>query len=386
MRKLEADIKQLEISDDQPSEIPKHNLSPPPGKEMKETINRQGNKGTPYAAITNSIIIECDKEYGMYEYDVRFKPALDAVRSRHACLRKMADTIGTIRNYDGGETLYLPVKLPTKISTRTVNDPANEIDNVQVIVTFRRKRSLDECLHFYNVLFERVMVKLNYERVGRKYYDPHQPKLVPQHKLAGEFLFLFPFASNLMCNQISVWPGYVKAIDDLEGGLMLTLDVSHRVLNQQTVYDFIDECIQRSKRGGGGNWQDLFKKGIIGCVVTTKYNHKTYRVDDIAFNQTPNTTWKDKEDKEQSYADYYKKQYGITIRDVKQPILVSRKELRVSGRADKLELSFGLIPELCSMTGLTDGKILRKKFRFYSLIFFRDALKFCYYEGSCSTH
>lgn len=152
-----------------------------------------------------------------------------------------------------------------------------------------------------------------------------------------------------------MWPGYVKAIDELEGGLMLTLDVSHRVVNQRTVYDFIEECVQRSKRGGDGNWQDLFKKGIIGSIVSTKYNNKTYRVDDIAFQQNPNTTWKDKNEVEQSYAQYYKSQYNINIRDLKQPILVSRKEFRVSGRADKVEVSFGLIPELCNLTGLTDG-------------------------------
>lgn len=160
--------------------------SPPPKKAPKEIINRQGKKGTPYAAITNSIILECEKEFGMFEYDVRYKPALDAVRSRHACLRNMADTIGTIRNYDGGETLYLPIKLTSNSVTTTINDPENGINNAQVILTFRRKRSLDECLHFYNVLFERVMDKLKYERVGRKYYDPHMPKLVPQHKLAGK--------------------------------------------------------------------------------------------------------------------------------------------------------------------------------------------------------
>lgn len=158
-----------------------------------------------------------------------------------------------------------------------------------------------------------------------------------------------------MTTYFAVWPGYVKAIDELEGGLMLTLDVSHRVLNQRTVYDFIDDCVKNLKRGSG-NWQDNFKKGVIGCIVTTKYNNKTYRVDDINFEQNPSTTWKDKEGKEQSYAQYYKSQYSISIRDMKQPILVSRKEVRVSGRTDKIEIAFGLIPELCHMTGLTDGK------------------------------
>lgn len=364
---MESQIEQLAVSDPQllePQAEKQPERSPQPPKAQKEIISRPGKKGKPYPAITNSIILECNKDFGMYEYDIRFKPSVDATRCRHQCLRQMGDTIGTIRNYDGGETLYLPIKLPSKVTTKAVKDSGIDVDEVQVTIAFRRKRSLDECLHFYNVLFERVMDKLKYERVGRKYYDPHQPKLVPQHKLAGKFLhnslnkhlhYTLKIRSNFNIFKSAVWPGYVKAIDELEGGLMLTLDVSHRVLNQRTVYDFIEECVQRSKRGGE-NWQDLLKKGVIGCIVTTKYNNKTYRVDDVAFEQTPATTWKDREGNDQSYADYYKKQHSISIKDMKQPILISRKELRVSGQKDKLELAFGLIPELCCMTGLTDGE------------------------------
>ena len=105
---------------------------------------------------------------------------------------------------------------------------------------------------------------------------------------------------------------------------MLTLDVSHRVLNQRTVYDFLEECIHHSKRGSG-NYQELFKKGIIGNIVVTKYNNKSYRVDDVNFDINPTTTWKDSKGNDQSYVGYYKSQYDIDVRDKKQPILISRR-------------------------------------------------------------
>lgn len=200
---IERQIDQLALSDNQSVNEPKDTkvelpdvIPEPVEPAQKEIISKQGKKGKPYGAITNSIIVKCEKDYGMYEYDVRYKPALDNLRSRHQALRAMSDITGSIRTYDGGQTLYLPVKIKENSVTSIINDPANDINNIQVIITFRRKRSLDECLHFYNVLFERVMIKLNYERVGRKYFDPLQPKLVPQHKLAGKVLtFILIFKS-----------------------------------------------------------------------------------------------------------------------------------------------------------------------------------------------
>jgi hypothetical protein len=46
--------------------------------------------------------------------------------------------------------------------------------------------------------------------------------------------------------------------------------------------------------------------------------------------------------------DYYKKQHGVNIRDLNQPMLLSKKD-----KFDKEEV--WLVPELCEMTGLTDS-------------------------------
>jgi aubergine len=132
---------------------------------------------------------------------------------------------------------------------------------------------------------------------------------------------------------------------------MLTLDVSHRVLNERSVYEFMQDCVRNAR---GGSWQDLFKKGVIGCIVMTQYNNKTYRIDDVVFDQSPSTNFEVKDGNQITYADYYKQQYGITIRDLKQPILVNLKRVRTVGESEKKEFFLGLIPELCKMTGLTD--------------------------------
>lgn len=113
-------------------------------------VLRHGVKGEKFNAITNSMFLLSIKEYGMFEYDVRFVPEIDSMQFRKTYLRKMADEIGTILNYDGAETLYLPVKLLSQVTTKTVEE-------TDIKITFRRQRSTEECLHFYNVLFERIM-------------------------------------------------------------------------------------------------------------------------------------------------------------------------------------------------------------------------------------
>lgn len=45
--------------------------------------------------------------------------------------------------------------------------------------------------------------------------------------------------SCVSLSRLEVWPGYVTAIADYEGGVMLLTDVSHRVLRTETVLDIM---------------------------------------------------------------------------------------------------------------------------------------------------
>ena len=50
----------------------------------------------------------------------------------------------------------------------------------------------------------------------------------------------------------------------------------------------------------------------------------TYKVDEIDFTQNCLSTFVDHNGVERSFVDYYKVHYGITIQDVKQPLLIHR--------------------------------------------------------------
>jgi len=44
-------------------------------------------------------------------------------------------------------------------------------------------------------------------------------------------------------------------------------------------------------RRDGRNYRDAVQKSLIGVIVLTRYNNKTYRVDDIDWNQSPKSTF-----------------------------------------------------------------------------------------------
>jgi len=107
--------------------------------------------------------------------------------------------------------------------------------------------------------------------------------------------------------------------------------------------------------------QLLVARDVIGGIVMTMYNRKTYRIDDIKWDMTPRSKFSvivelkngGKEEKQLSYMDYYRDRYGQSISHLDQPLLVSlpRRQDHHRGNAGPIFL----IPELCQMTGLTDS-------------------------------
>lgn len=263
----------------------------------------------------------------MFEYEVRFKPDVHAKSLRYKLLNQHKDVIGNTKTFDG-VTLYLPIKLSNISELMSVNDVDAAVYHVKII--FKRKMKMRDCKHLYNVLFDNIMRKLQFVRFGRKKFDPSAPKIIPQHKL-------------------EVWPGYVMAVDEYEGGVMLNLDVSHRLLCQKTVLELLNEIYYADRE----NFQNVAYSSLLGSVVLTRYNNKTYRVDDIQWNESPGSTFR-MNDRDVSYVEYYKSHYDIDIMKDDQPLLINREERRVSGQAEKQSFEIALIPELCYLTGITD--------------------------------
>lgn len=75
------------------------------------------------------------------------------------------------------------------------------------------------------------------------------------------------------------------------------------------------------KFGGKPNFKDIIIRELIGLSVFTRYNNKTYRIDDIAWDKNPTYEF-DKGTDKISLINYYKLHWNLEITDNGQPLLV----------------------------------------------------------------
>ncbi|XP_043279491.1 piwi-like protein Ago3 isoform X2 [Venturia canescens] len=304
------------------------------GTTDSEPISRQGETGKRVEMTANYIDLKVEHGKGLFRYEVKFSPEIDSVSLRRKLLNQHAETFGNTRTFDGA-LLYLPSKLPQSQTVYKSLHPADG-SSVNVTLIYQAQMKLSDSIHFFNNLLGRVMRALSLVRIGRDNYNPRCAHAVPQHKM-------------------ELWPGYVTAIDEYEGGLKLNINASHRVMRTDTVRDLLGE-IQKNTRS---DFRAAVTAEILGLTVLTRYNNRTYRIDDIDWDKNPLFSF-DRKGEKVVVQDYYKSHWNIEIKDLHQPLLVNRRKEKTSTGETKEVVSL-LIPELCYLSGLTDK--LRSDFR-----------------------
>uniref|UniRef100_A0AAR2LX11 Piwi-like protein 1 n=1 Tax=Pygocentrus nattereri TaxID=42514 RepID=A0AAR2LX11_PYGNA len=295
-------------------------------EHVKES--KTGVSGSSIELRANFMRLLSRPQWALYQYHVDFKPPMESRRLRSALLFQHDETLGKARTFDGA-LLFLPHRLH---NTTVLCSETRQGERVQITVTLTNELppSSPVCLQFYNIIFRRILRMLNMQQIGRHYYNPDDPLNIPQHRL-------------------TIWPGFVTNILQYESSIMLCTDVSHKVLRSETVLDFMSTLKQHC---GDQRFPDACTKELVGLIVLTKYNNKTYRIDEIAWDHTPNNTFK-RGDTMISFKDYYKTQYGLEITDGNQVLLVSH--VRRMGPAGAPPPGPALlVPEFCYLTGLTD--------------------------------
>ncbi|TRY80402.1 hypothetical protein TCAL_07749 [Tigriopus californicus] len=307
-----------------------HTSNPP-------TQNR-GDAGTKVRLEVNYLNLKVVDGKGFFEYEVQFDPEVDSRQHRFALLRQLTDHIGRAKNFDGGFYLCLPKRLEHKIS---VFHPVLPESNDPVQVTLVFKKAVDythsRALFWYNVLFKRVFHALKMVQMNQRSFNPRNP-------------------TELRDLKLEIWPGYATAVDEYDGGLKLVCDTVHRVLRTDTVHDLIKEIHFRNMKSRP-NFCHAVKQAIMGQVVLTRYNNRTYRIDDVDFYASPESEFETSRGKT-TYLEYYKRQYGIDIADTKQALLISKPKKTDEWNKDMV---ICLVPELCHLTGLDEN--LRKDHR-----------------------
>uniref|UniRef100_A0A673CNS0 Piwi-like protein 1 n=1 Tax=Sphaeramia orbicularis TaxID=375764 RepID=A0A673CNS0_9TELE len=296
-------------------------------EHVKES--KSGTSGSMIVLTSNYFRILSRPQWVLYQYHVDFQPPMESRRLRTALLYQHDQLLGKAQSFDGA-LLFLPHRLHSKETVLHSETKNGEKVQITVTLTNELPPTSPVCIQFYNIIFRRILRILNMQQIGRNYYNPNDPLNIPQHRLI-------------------IWPGYATAILQYESSILLSIDVSHKVLRSETVLDFMYSLRQQC---GSQRFSEICAKELIGLIVLTKYNNKTYRIDDIAWDQTPTNTFK-RGDTEISFKNYYRTQYGLDITDGNQVLLVSHiKRMGPAGAPPPGPAM--LVPELCYLTGLTD--------------------------------
>ncbi|EDW76026.2 uncharacterized protein Dwil_GK14888 [Drosophila willistoni] len=300
-------------------------------------VTKTGLSGTRTTVQTNYFKLLTTPNWTIYQYRVDFVPDVDNTRLRRGLLSEHRNLLGGYI-FDGTvmfcSTAFKPVPKSAYVLELVTTSRSGERFEVKIKHVGTVESGDSQQFQVLNLILRRAMEGLNLQLVSRNFFDP-KAKI------------------NLENYRMELWPGYQTSIRQHESDILLCSEVAHKVMRTDTLFNILSETIREND-----DYQAAFKRQVIGMVVFTDYNNKTYRVDEVDFDSSPLSTFATKNGKI-SYVEYYKTRYNITIRDCKQPMIVCNPtEKNIRGGVDQLIM---LIPELARATGMTDA--MRSNFR-----------------------
>lgn len=76
-------------------------------------------------------------------------------------------------------------------------------------------------------------------------------------------------------------------------------------MRNETVHQILNRI-----RAENRDFKTAAQTALLGMTVLTRYNNKTYRIDEISFDVTPKSTFKIR-DEDVSYIDYYRVSFSF---------------------------------------------------------------------------
>ncbi|CAH1733066.1 unnamed protein product [Aphis gossypii] len=281
--------------------------------------------------ISNYFPITTPTDWSLYQYRVDFNPVQDRINIQRGLLSTHKKFLGAYI-FDG--TMLFSIKKFESDTTELISK--RNTDDQTVIITLKFTSVIENddyaFIQIFNLLIRHCLSHLKLTLVGKNYYDADAKINIPNHKL-------------------QLWPGYETKFGIFDCGLLLRSEISTKVIREDTVLDLLIEC--SNNRNRDPNWMITFKMSVIGSIVLTKFNNKTYRIDDIDEESNTRSTFLKQDGSSISFIDYYKEKYGINISNQQQPMLISKKKMSFRNEGMETELVY-LVPELCIMTGITN--------------------------------
>lgn len=294
----------------------------------QHVLTKKGTAGQSILLRTNYYQVMARPEWCLCVYHVAFTPDEPRTPVRKLLLRQHSGVIGHCI-FDGAQ-MFLAHKLPRDPMELASRRPDNGSPYTVRIKFIREIPPSDtQFLQIFSILLRRCYEYLGLTQIGKHYYDAKREVQHPKH-------------------QVAVWPGQVSSIRQHEYQVLLMTDVIHKFLRLDTVYNLL----RRLHTTNPNNLKWAAGREVIGMVVMTRYNQRTYTISDIAWDLTCLSKFA-YQGSQITYLEYYQKAYQVAVRDPHQPLLLSKPRKRDLRRGQKGNIY--LIPELCVPTGVSQS-------------------------------
>jgi len=268
-----------------------------------------------------------------YSYRMEVYPEVDARSLRRSLLRKKLATLPFL--FDGQNLVILSKKLASS-EDNPDNASYEDVSGVRYKVSLRHVRNVNSSSpselqrQVLALVVDSAVSKLKLQKIGKSFFDPETRIDVHEHNMR-------------------IFTGFEATILGGKGGVFLQADLIHKIINTSTVLNMMEDIARRMPNRGAA-YEEEVKKAVIGKIVLTDYNQKSYRVTDVDFSKGVRDTFprrinKEGETEATSFCQYYSEVYKRHITDFRQPLLVCTRR----------KSSLFLVPELCLLTGMTDA-------------------------------
>jgi aubergine-like protein len=298
--------------------------------QFNKRKNIQNQSGDLLQMSTNYFRFKIDTncQSFFYKYSVEFVPELpgDSVSTRRFIWRQIRDQVDKALGF----TLFNNTMCYSHILSNDVHEFTGKANDqtytIFIKIACEVKVHNPESLGLFKRFVDSIVRPMKYIAFRKNLFDPKQSKMV---------------------NGYEIWPGFNYTISSFGSTSLLNLNMIHRVLRNETAFEELMKIRNNCKQLNSDElMKEEIKQYFKGAIVLTRYNNdKTYIIDDVDFDLTPQSTFSTKEGAI-SFMDYYVKKYSRKIVDPHQPLLVHIDK--------KNQNKIYLVPELCFLTGLTD--------------------------------
>ncbi|XP_026640339.1 piwi-like protein 3 [Microtus ochrogaster] len=296
-------------------------------KDMKHVKDsKTGTGGEVIKLQTNHYQVTCGHEIA-YKYNIDYQPDIKDMAIRTDLLLRHKSILGNCHIFDGN-SLLLPRRLQHSEMELVSQTESDGKVRIRIRLSSELHPNHPEWLRYYNILFSKLLKLNNIEEMESNPGD------------------LRDLRNLLQASRMDIKRSYTTSILPYEKSLTLCADVTHRLLQKKTVLDLILEKNDKATK------KKEVSEEMVGSIVYTTYNNKTYRIDDVNWEKKPKDTFEKFDGSRTTYIDYYRERYKTTITELNQPLLMSLGKWKKGQTSTPHEPIF-LIPQLCYLTGLS---------------------------------